>query len=175
MYRILFAGAWQHKMYEEACSNALEQLGCQVIPFRWAHYFTGLLGKLQHKYSICGPAILRLNSEFLSKAIDTKPDIIFIWLGTHILAKTLREINKKTRAITVSYVHDDPFSYKVMPNCPRHSAAFWRLYNSCITSYDVQFYSKQFKRPLLRRGPFLSPAISLLFAYPKPGAPVTGR
>ncbi|MBU2623835.1 MAG: glycosyltransferase [Proteobacteria bacterium] len=143
MYRILFAGAWQHEMYEEACSKTLERLGCQVIPFRWAHYFTGLLGKLQHKYSICGPAILKLNSELLHKAIDMKPDIIFIWSGTQILAKTLREIKKKTGAVTVSYVHDDPFSYKIMPNCPRHSAAFWRLYDSCITSYDVQFYSKQ--------------------------------
>lgn len=140
---MLFAGAWQHAMYEEACGRALERLGCQIVPFEWARYFAGPLGKVQYKYSICGPAVRKLNSDLVSDAIKTRPDIIFVWLGTHVNVRTLAELKERTGAIVVSYVHDDPFAYKTKPKCPRHAAAFWRLYNRCITSYDIQFYSKQ--------------------------------
>ena len=141
--RILFAGEWRFDFYEKACAQALETLGVHVIPFKWDGYLQGLLGRAQSKFPVPGPAVHRLNKDLLELAEKSRPDAIFIWRGTHIMASTLRAIKARTGAVLASYNHDDTFAAKAHGQVPWHHHFFWNLFINSIPEYDIHFVVRQ--------------------------------
>ena len=77
--KILFAGEFQYSWYEEACAQALEELGQTVIRFSWKKYFNNLSGKVERHLVIPGPSTYLLNKKLIDTARAEQPDIILIW------------------------------------------------------------------------------------------------
>lgn len=138
--RILIAGDWHSELHEEAVFQALLQLGHDVHRFAWHSYFQpnpgrwrlagNLLKRAQNKY-LTGPLIAQINRDLIARAMEIKPDVVFVYRGTHIVAHTLREIRRQVPgAIQVGYNNDDPFS----PLYPRWQ---WRHFIKSIPEYDL--------------------------------------
>jgi spore maturation protein CgeB len=141
--RMLIAGQWRWPMYEEACANAFSSLGIDVVPFNWSTFFAGKLGRAQHAIPAPGPALLRLNWALVKRAQEVRPDVLFIWRGTHILSSTLRRVKVHTRAQLVSYNNDDPFGPSAHGCVPWHHHHLWRLYIRSLKHYDHNFVYRQ--------------------------------
>lgn len=139
---ILIVGAGMWPWYEAACADALESLGCRVNRFSWIGDFyewqdgvpeprlrsTAL--RLQNRFLI-GPAIARVNRRLLIVAAVSKPDVIWFYNATHILARTvrrLRELLPDTRL--VHYANDNPFGAK---------RSYWRHQRRAIPWFDLCF------------------------------------
>ncbi len=139
--KFLIVGDWHSNIHEEACANALRELGHEVYDFSWYQYFqtkkanqflTSLFLRFQHKFRI-GPAIHSLNQKLLIDVKRIQPDVIFIYRGTHIFPKTLREIKHlSNRSVLVSYNNDDPFSRD-------YPGYFWRFFLKGLRFYDLHF------------------------------------
>ncbi|WP_084201359.1 CgeB family protein [Geobacter pickeringii] len=139
--KILVVGDWHSELHEEAVSNAFESLGHETIRFPWHHYFrqkqddllSGLkafTGRIQNKL-IAGPSVFCLNSDFLSVALSQKPDAIFIYRGTHLLAETLRSVKSKLPGVVlIGYNNDDPFA-------DGYSKLLWRHFLAAVPVYDL--------------------------------------
>lgn len=157
--RVLVAGDWHSELHEEVVSTALKNLGHEVEEFRWYHYFErtpGVWGQLVHfmrraqnKY-ITGLTVNRLNKDFVVLASRFRPDILFVYRGTHITAKTLRAIKKASPdSILVGYNNDDPFS-------PTQVPYLWRHFLGALPEYDLvlayrQANIREYKRAGARR------------------------
>jgi len=138
--RVLVAGDWHSELHEEVAAQALRDLGHEVVEFHWAPYFSvsegvfrgfrNLLLKFQNKY-IVGPIIIKINKLFISSALNFKPDMIFVYRGTHINRKALEEIkNYLPKCILVGYNNDDPFS-------PQSASYLWSTFLKAIPAYDL--------------------------------------
>jgi spore maturation protein CgeB len=138
--RILVAGDWHSDLHESELCNSLHRLGHEVIKFKWHNYFEfniekpysilSIYKRLQNKYLV-GPLISHINKEFIKVALYSKPQIIFIYRGTHILTKTLRFIKLRMPFTKiVGYCNDDPFS-------PLQSSIYWRHFKRSIYKYDL--------------------------------------
>jgi spore maturation protein CgeB len=147
---ILLAGAWAHPMYETACADALTAQGVSVVQFAWTRYFRGLLGRAQNKYPMVGPAMIRLNRDLMIVSEELRPDCIWVWRGTHILAGTLREMHRRTGALLVSYCNDDPFQGKGDGRATWHPRYYWHRYLRSIPEYDLNFVYRPVNVPEIR-------------------------
>lgn len=137
--KILLAGDWHSQLHEEPVCQALEQLGQDVVRFPWHQYFeaTGALEslaipalKFQNKYML-GPSVSRLNNDLVARVASEKPDVIFVYRGSHIYPKTLKKIRHiNSRTVLVGYNNDDPFS-------PLYPWWKWRHFLTGITEYDL--------------------------------------
>ncbi len=138
--RILIAGDWHSELHEEVVSSALTTLGHEVQEFKWFHYFkktNGFWGRLvylirraENKYTV-GFTVNRINKDLLGNVIKFNPDILFIYRGTHITAKTLRKIRSFVPdCVLVGYNNDDPFA-------PEHVFYLWRIFLKALPEYDL--------------------------------------
>lgn len=138
--KILIAGDWHSELHEEVVYQALRRLGHEVFRFSWHEYFCpragwlhvadDILKRAQNKY-LMGPLLARINRDLLARVADVKPEMVFVYRGTHITAQTLREIRRKRPGVTlVGYNNDDPFS----PMCPTW---LWRHFLAGIPDYDL--------------------------------------
>jgi len=138
--KILLVGDWHSELHEEVVFHSLRRLNQEVLRFSWYEYFRPsegqskvfdtILKKAQNKYLI-GPLISRINKDLITCIAETLPHVIFIYRGTHIWSKTLREIRLKFPEITlVGYNNDDPFS-------PRYSRRLWKHFLAGIPEYDL--------------------------------------
>lgn len=138
--RILIAGDWHSELHEEVVQQALRDLGHEVQAFKWCGYFgrpRGVLGWLAHfvrraqnKYLI-GPAIRRLNRDLIATAMHFKPDMLFVYRGTHVTRDTLRVIREALPdCVLTGYNNDDPFS-------PAYPHYLWRHFLRAIPVYDL--------------------------------------
>lgn len=138
--RILIAGDWHSELHEEVVLRALKSLGHEVEAFKWCGYFSrpaGVMGGLVHlarraqnKYLV-GPAIRRLNRDLIATALHFKPEMLFVYRGTHVTDDTLRTIKAALpECVLVGYNNDDPFS----PAYPRY---LWRHFLRAVPSYDL--------------------------------------
>lgn len=120
----LVVGDGQFEIYEKALANGLRKNGCRVEEFFWCSYlqntnpFLRFLYKLQNKL-IWGWRISKINKDLIRLSDSIKPDILFIYRGTHIWPKTIERI-KNRGVFTVSYNNDDPFSERQNPFLWRH-------------------------------------------------------
>ena len=143
--KILVAGDWHSELHEEALAGAFESLGHEVLRFPWYRYFMPssqlpilhdldlLLRKAQNKY-LLGPLIVKINNDLIEMACSGKPDILFIYRGTHILPETLRTIKKLlTSVVTIGYNNDDPFS----PLYRHYNKYLWRHFLNSVPEYDL--------------------------------------
>lgn len=145
--KLLIAGAWKWPFYEQACANALTRLGVDVERFEWTRYFDCLSGRLQAKLPFPGLALLRMNADLVNCAKDLRPDVIFVWRGTHVLPRTLRTLKAETGALLVSYNNDDPIGSQTYENLPWYNNYYWFWYLKCVPFYDVHFVYRQINVP----------------------------
>jgi len=137
--KILIAGDWHSELHEEAVFNAFKKLGHEPFKFSWHQYFepkgwakrfSQLLLKAQNKYMI-GPVISKINSDFLDFARQVKPDIIFIYRGTHVYARTVKKLHQNVKdVLVIGYNNDDPFS-------PKYPKWKWQHFLSSVPQYDL--------------------------------------
>lgn len=135
---ILLVGDWHSKVHEEPACQAFSSLGHQVFRFAWHTYFSGqdrarlsaLWRRFQNKF-LLGPQVRRLNAHLVAEAARLRPDLVFIYRGTHILPATIRLLHKRLPGVViVGYNNDDPFS----PAQPRW---LWRHFLGCLPEYDA--------------------------------------
>lgn len=133
---ILIVGDWHSELHEEAVYCAFAALGHQPHRFAWHQYFQPgggaprLIARVQNKF-LAGPLIARINRDLVRMAAEVRPDLVFIYRGTHIRPQTVREIKAMLPAAVVAgYNNDDPFG----PGQPR---MLWRHFLRCLPLYDL--------------------------------------
>lgn len=137
--KVLIAGDWHSRLHEEPVANAFDHLGHETSCFKWHDYFARhscahgiehMLLRLQNKY-LLGPTFNKLNADFLARAKEFRPDLIFIYRGTHVTATTLQKITRSLPKVCIAgYNNDDPFS-------PAQPSWLWRHFKACLPEYDV--------------------------------------
>ncbi len=137
--KVLVAGDWHSELHEEAVYRAFKQLGFEVHRFSWHEYFQPnralrivdhALKKVQNKF-ITGPIVTSINRDFLATVTALRPNLVFIYRGTHITPASLRAVKARFPSVTlVGYNNDDPFA-------PGHSIWLWRYFMDAIPIYDL--------------------------------------
>lgn len=138
--KILVAGDWHSELHEVAVYDAFVRLGHEVERFSWHQYFrpaSGLLRPIadivcraQNKF-LFGPLLTRVNRHLIERVIGFSPDILFVYRGTHIGARTLEKVRQLLPGCTlVGYNNDDPFA-------PGHPPWLWRHFIKAIPHYDL--------------------------------------
>lgn len=138
--RVLVAGDWHSELHEEVVAHALSELGHEVASFKWHHYVSRestpiskllhLWHRAQNKY-LFGPLISRINGDFVATAKRFRPDMIFVYRGTHIDANALASARAAAPGcVLVGYNNDDPFA----PKQPRY---LWRRFLAAVPEYDL--------------------------------------
>ncbi len=138
--KILIVGAGNYPIFETAIYKAFLELGyTQTELFTWKEYLESrpfgklseLSAKAQNKFQI-GPRISKINQALVQKCVSFQPDLVFIYTGILIFAKTIAKIKCKTNALVFSYNNDDPFASFY----PKYH---WRHYKGAITQCDYNF------------------------------------
>lgn len=144
---VIAADGLGSEIYGDPLKNGFAALGHEVFNFSWKEYFknhqyadrfnvdgnffSSIYYRVQNKF-LFGPAIWRLNKDFLDFCTRCEPDLIFIYRGTHILPSTLGKLKAKVNAKIFGYNNDDPFS-------KQYKKYLWRHYISSIKHYDHIF------------------------------------
>jgi spore maturation protein CgeB len=139
--KILLAGDWNSIIYEEPLYQAFMRLGADVHKFSWHQYFAtfddqnsleSLIKKIQNKFLI-GPLIHKVNQDLVEQTLDCKPDVLFVFRGSHIGRSTLERIRKELKGIRIfGYNNDDPYS-------PKYRPWVWRKFKHALPSYDMMY------------------------------------
>ena len=138
--RVLVTGDGHSELHEAPVCAAFQTLGHEVQCFFWHQYFTGNIGessplrrifsRFQNKF-IMGPIIDRLNEDLLSFVEKIRPDLVFIYRGTHIRRETLRAIKRRVpSSVVIGYNNDDPFAQG-------HPYWLWRHFLESLVEYDL--------------------------------------
>ena len=138
--KVLIIGDWHSDLHEEEMYRSLIRLGHDVMPFKWWAYFKNEAGlfnllsrlkkRLENKF-LLGPIIQRINHDLIRCAAEYQPKIIFIYRGTHVFPKALKEIKAiLPKCQLIGYNNDDPFS-------PLQSKYYWRHFIAGIPLYDL--------------------------------------
>jgi spore maturation protein CgeB len=141
--RILVIGDWHSEVHEEWVFRAFKALGHEVYPFGWNVYFKPKrssnrpMGKFEYYFLkiqnriIMGPKVAALNRDVLQAVDRLRPDILFVYRGTHLLPITLCRIKEKNPAIVlIGYNNDNPFA-------PGQIYGLWRHFLRGISYYDL--------------------------------------
>ena len=136
--KLLLAGTWKHSIYEQACADALNKLGVKVIPLEWGSNFPGIIGRLEERYVVPYKNTTRLNNKLLQTIHLEKPDIVFIWRGTHIYPQTINAIRKSAKAKIISYNNDSPFRPLYKNSKSLHERRMWKMYMNAILKLDTE-------------------------------------
>ena len=138
MLKIILVGDWHSELHEAPVEKSIKSLGHKVVCFKWYKYFQSLDGrrnifqKFQNKY-LFGPTIRKINNDLINFVSSEKPCTLFIYRGTHIYPKTLKEIKKRNpNILIVGYNNDDPFSSS-------YPKWVWRHFVKSLTHYDIMF------------------------------------
>lgn len=142
--KILVAGDWHSQLHEEAVYKACRELGHETFRYSWHQYFKPkfrfpvlamselFIKKIQNKFLI-GPVLARVNRDLLAAVDAARPDLVFVYRGTHITAATIRAIKQRIpTAIVVGYNNDDPFA-------PGYPFWVWRHFLAAVPEYDWVF------------------------------------
>jgi len=152
--RVLVAGDWHSDLHEQEVLRSLTRLGHEVGEFKWHHYFSfkpdastslvALFKRAQNKYVI-GPAVAKINQDFVSMALAFRPDVVFVYRGTHINADALQAIKTAIpQCFLIGYNNDDPFA----PSQPKY---LWRHFMAAIPHYDLMLAYRHANVEALRR------------------------
>ena len=142
--KILVVGADNFPIYETAIYNAFLELGyINTQLFTWKKFLKnkpfGIVSefsaKAQNKFQF-GPRIDRINNALVEQCKSFQPDLVFIYTGILIYAKTIRKIKSETNALVFSYNNDDPFAEYY----PKYH---WRHYKAAIKECDYNFVYRQ--------------------------------
>jgi glycosyltransferase involved in cell wall biosynthesis len=145
MKKIVIAGAWRWPIYQEACADALNDLGIKVIKYSWDEKFSSLIGKLEHYTCLPFKDIYNLNNELLELCKQEKPEYILIWSCRFLFNNTLIEL-KKMGITTISYNNDDPFNKRkvsIRRIYRIYQKVFWWRFKSNIPYFDINFVYRE--------------------------------
>lgn len=139
--KIIIVGSFKHIMYAKALHDEFGRQGHKSFAFDWERYklrgnkFFDLISRVQERL-LFGPFINLINRQLLKLVKDVNPNLIFIYRGTHIRAKTVSVIKKKG-TIVFSYHNDDPF-------CGVPSTRYMRNYinSAYICDYNFVYRNK---------------------------------
>jgi spore maturation protein CgeB len=142
--KILLAGDWHSPIYEEPLFRGFQACGSNVEKFTWNQYFkkgggdsffgkiSTISAKAQNKY-LFGPIMQNLNNDLICRAKTIRPDVLFVFRGSHIHRQTLQEIKHAVKGIRIiGYNNDDPFS-------PKYPKWVWRIFKDAIPEYDLMY------------------------------------
>ncbi|PIZ32127.1 MAG: hypothetical protein COY40_00005 [Alphaproteobacteria bacterium CG_4_10_14_0_8_um_filter_53_9] len=158
------------EIYDQALSRGFRDEGCEVVSFSWKGYFhhyqyadryptdgnrlKSFYYRLQNKL-IFGPAVWKIQRDLLKYARRERPDLVFIYRGTHVWPSTLKRLTVMG-AHVVGYNNDDPFS-------DRYPFYFWRHFKRGLKHYTHVFAYRHKNIPELKAAG--APAVSLLRSY----------
>jgi spore maturation protein CgeB len=153
--KILLVGNWMWPWYEKACADALDALGCRVVPFEYMSEFKTFenrsvepvyrsqLARLQNRLLI-GPALSRINRSMKTAALKVKPDIIWFYNCTHIFASAVAELKQlMPKVLLVQFANDNPFHSKIRPD-------YWRHFKGSIPLFHLHFVYRKSNVPEFR-------------------------
>ncbi|MCL4512198.1 MAG: glycosyltransferase [Bacteroidetes bacterium] len=179
MSKVLISGEWLWAHYQEACARALESLGHEVVRFGWYQHFfdkppgkdpqfKSTIARLQNKY-LFGPLIDKINRDFFGVAMDTEPDIIWLYNDTHIFPRTISKLRRNLPGVILAqYANDNPWG-------ANQSEIKWRHFKNSVPLFDINFcYRVSNTKDLLEAG---AKRIQLLRSYyiPEETFPVDRR
>lgn len=134
--KVLVVGDWHSELHEAAVEYALRVLGHVPLRFEWHRYFrdaggrASIAARFQNKYLV-GPVLARLNRDLVAAAAESRPDLVFVYRGTHVFPATIHAIRAAVPGVAiVGYNNDDPFG-------PRQPAYLWRHFLACLPTYDA--------------------------------------
>ena len=122
------------EIYADALAGGFAALGHTVQQFAWRGFFYGYpykpMGRgwwerlrwvwyrAQNKFMV-GPAVWALNRALLRQCKKERPDLLFVYRGTHVWPGTLRAI-RALGIVVFGYNNDDPFGVQYAPWVWRH-------------------------------------------------------
>jgi spore maturation protein CgeB len=151
--KVLIVADWYGEIYAQAFYDSFKSLNYETYRFPWKEYFhhyqyastyatdgnrlKALYYRLQNNFLI-GPTIRKINCDLLKKCEHIRPDLTFIYRGTHIYPDTIKKI-KSLGCKVFGYNNDDPFSnnYRLI------YFRLWSLYRRSIPHYDWIFSYRQ--------------------------------
>ena len=140
--KMVMAGNWQWPFYQQACANALAELGVNVVAFKWQSYFHGIMGKFEAHTLIGISRIRKLNNDLIKLCSEVKPDMLFVWGAMHIKNATLEKI-KRMGVYLISYNNDDPFAKRYTYLRYFHLRKIWRNFIRNLPLYQMNFVYRQ--------------------------------
>ena len=145
--KILVVADWHREIYAEALYNAFNELGHETFKFSWKEYFKhcqyaksynvkcnkvqSFYYRFQNRFTF-GPVLNKINKDLIASVNKIKPDLIFVYRGTHIYPKTFKILRQISSAKIYGYNNDDPFS----KSYPTH---FWRHFKNSLPFYHHIF------------------------------------
>lgn len=140
--RIMIVGAWGWHQYEDAFSRGLRENDIEVIKFSTSDYFKGMIGAIQQRLPIVGPAQRLLNLVLVEKIRELRPQWVLFWRPTHIVPSTLHELSSMS-VNTISYNNDDPFGPTIHGNVPWHHHWLWFWYLKCLPLFNRNYFYRK--------------------------------
>jgi spore maturation protein CgeB len=140
--KIMIVGAWAWPQYEDAFARGLRDSGVEVSALTLSNFFKGFLGRIQRTIPLPGPALLRLNCAVVAAAKEQQPDLVLFWRPTHILPKTISQL-ESIGVQAASYNNDDPFGPKIQGNVPWHHHFLWHWYTKCLPLFNYNFFYRE--------------------------------
>lgn len=136
--KILVVGEGHSPIHEVAVVDAFKKMKQKVKAFYWHSYFHSynpikkIIKKIENKF-LFGPSVNKVNKNLLKKVFRFKPDLIFIYRGTHILPETIIKIKNSLKFCKIyGYNNDNPYS-------KQHPFYLWRHFFKCVQIYDLIF------------------------------------
>lgn len=142
--KVMIVGDYSWPWYQEACANALETLGCQVIRFGWFDDFSkrthdsplpvfySIWHRLQYRLGT-GPVVWRITRRLLQLAKYTQPDIVLFYNVTLLGSVVVQRLKGAlAQSLLCQYANDNPFS-------PYASTGLWKRYIQSIPFFDAHF------------------------------------
>ena len=98
-------------IYDGAFARGFKELDYEVHRFTWKEYFKHYQYSTQYKTDgnklksiyyraqnklTFGPVLWQINQDIVKKTIELKPDMIFIYRGTHVYPATIKNIKEQT-------------------------------------------------------------------------------
>lgn len=149
---LIIADGLGEEIYDGVFARSFEELEHKVYRFTWKEYFKhyqyvtkyktdknrlkSIYYRAQNKLTF-GPSLWQINKDIIKKCEEIKPDLIFIYRGTHVYPNTIKKIKGKSGSKVFGYNNDDPFSLTY----PKY---FWRHYKNGV-KYYTHIFSYRFK------------------------------
>lgn len=136
--KILVVGEGRSELHEKAVASTYREMGYEVATFYWFDHIPRASGVFRHWYALqnkflVGPLISTINRELIDLVVVEKPDVIFVYRGTHVRPSSLARIKSVLpSSVIAGYNNDNPFSERQ----PRY---LWRYFKACLKHYDVSF------------------------------------
>lgn len=131
--KILYVGEFCTPQYDDAMADALSGLGCSVIKFKTYNYLRpgNINLKIQYKLMF-GPNFIKLWIDLYNISKLTMPDIIYFRRPIEFPPWLLGLIKRRTNAILIEYMNDDPFGLNT-------NKQWFRYFKKSIHLFDMHF------------------------------------